>query len=278
MHRKNMKNHETIRSEKFRIPWTAEKKLELWVDRIGMAAEQKISPAKLRILGLYAAVCCTSGRGYFYSEESGRIEVESGDVMMVFPEMPHFYQPVEKWGQRWIVWGGAEAERLEESGFLNRTNLVIRQSSAPVMEAYSSLSSLIAAEDAASALERKIILLRMIASLAKKAVGGPRSPTEKAVETIRDRIDRNPEQEISVSGLAADAGICEIHFRRLFKAATGRAPVEYVIMRRISRAKEYLSSGVSIKETAAMTGFNNLFYFMRTFKKITGVTPGEFQK
>ena len=273
-----MKNHETIRSERFRIPWTAEKKLELWVDRIGMSSEQKNPAPKLRILGLYAAVCCTSGHGYFYSVESGRIEVESGDVMLVFPDMAHFYQPVERWGQQWVVWGGTEAARLEESGFLSRRNLVIRQSSATVVEAYSRLADLIAAEDAAAALERKIILLQMIAALSEKAVGGPRSPAEKAVEKIRNLIDRNPEQEISVAGLAAVAGVCEIHFRRLFKASTGRTPVEYVIMRRISRAKEYLSRGMSIKETAAMTGFNNLFYFMRTFKKITGVTPGEFQK
>ncbi|OQA84978.1 MAG: HTH-type transcriptional activator Btr [Lentisphaerae bacterium ADurb.Bin242] len=273
-----MKKHETIRSEKFRIPWTAEKKLELWVDRIGMAAEQKNTAPKLRILGLYAAVCCTAGQGYYYSEENGRIEVENGDVMVVFPDIAHFYQPVDQWGQQWIVWGGAEAARLEELGFLNRRNPVIRQSSALVTEAYSRLKSLIAAEDAASALERKIILLRMIAALADKAGGGPRSPTEKAVEKIRNLIDRNPEQEISVTGLATAAGVCEMHFRRLFKAATGRTPVEYVIMRRISLAKEYLSRGVSIKETAALTGFNNLFYFMRTFKKMTGVTPGEFQK
>ncbi len=64
----------------------------------------------------------------------------------------------------------------------------------------------------------------------------------------------------------------------MFNAAAGGAPAEYVIMPRVSRAKEYPSGGMSIKETAAMTGFNKLFYFMRNFKKITGVTPGEFQK
>ncbi|HBP38909.1 MAG TPA: hypothetical protein DD640_09270 [Clostridiales bacterium] len=67
------------------------------------------------------------------------------------------------------------------------------------------------------------------------------------------------------------------HFRRLFRAQTGKAPLEYLISRRIDFARQLLESGggqsIRIKEVAAMAGFSDPYYFSRLYRQITGMSP-----
>ena len=109
-------------SEKFRTPLSAEKEIGLWIDRIGISCDSR-KAEKLRILGLYAAVCIESGRGFYYSEASGEIAVNEGDTILVFPDVPHMYYAETKWESRFVVWGGPEADKLENLGFCRRIML-----------------------------------------------------------------------------------------------------------------------------------------------------------
>ncbi len=72
------------------------------------------------------------------------------------------------------------------------------------------------------------------------------------------------------------------HFRKLFKKETGQTPIEYLINRRIDYAKQLLDSRymstMRVKEIAAMTGFDDPYYFSRLFKKITGKSPTIWEK
>ena len=52
--------------------------------------------------------------------------------------------------------------------------------------------------------------------------------------------------------------------------------MDFITSLRISRAKQLLAEGKSIKEVAALVGYSDVFYFMRIFKKVTGITPGQF--
>jgi iron complex transport system substrate-binding protein len=66
-------------------------------------------------------------------------------------------------------------------------------------------------------------------------------------------------------------------FRRKFKNYTGRSPVVYLKMLRIAEAKRLLLAGVPIKQVATQVGYADVFYFMRIFKKTTGMTAARFQ-
>jgi AraC-like DNA-binding protein len=66
------------------------------------------------------------------------------------------------------------------------------------------------------------------------------------------------------------------HFRRQFKARTGTSPKAFQVAQRITRAKESLAAGRSLKETAARLGFGDVFHFMRLFRRVTGQTAGQF--
>jgi AraC family transcriptional regulator len=79
--------------------------------------------------------------------------------------------------------------------------------------------------------------------------------------------------------MAAIARICPNYFAWQFKRATGLPPHQYVIVRRVERSKELLQAGadLSLAEVAAHAGFSDQSQFSHHFKRIVGVTPGQFR-
>ncbi len=78
--------------------------------------------------------------------------------------------------------------------------------------------------------------------------------------------------------MAAVARLNSCHFARQFKAATGLPPHQYVIMRRVERAKQFLQAGtdLSLAEISAHAGFSDQSQFCHHFKRFVGVTPRQF--
>ena len=66
-------------------------------------------------------------------------------------------------------------------------------------------------------------------------------------------------------------------FGWLFQRATGLPPHQFVILRRVERAKHLLQEGtdLSLAEVAAHAGFSDQSQFCRHFKRLVGVTPGQ---
>ncbi len=276
MDKKNINKTEVIRSEQFRTPLGFEKDLGLWVDRIGESVSSE-KPEKLRILGLYAAVYVEMGEGRYISGSASAKKVKAGDVMMVYPKIPTRYYPESEWKSLWIVWGGPEAERLEKTGYVKET--LLHDKNEYVKKAYMSLFRIKSREDIESVLERKKILIQMILDLYRsskeKTVA---SPNEILMGRLIDRINGNPCRDYSIVKLAAESNLSPTHFRRLFDKYTGSSPKEFILSAKVSRAKQFLSEGKSIKEAAELSGFNDIFYFMRAFKKMTGITAGRFTR
>jgi AraC family transcriptional regulator len=79
--------------------------------------------------------------------------------------------------------------------------------------------------------------------------------------------------------MAAVARLNPYHFARQFKAATGLPPHQYVIARRVEQAKQLLQAGpdLSLAEVALRAGFSDQSQFCHHFKRLVGVTPGQFR-
>ena len=96
---------------------------------------------------------------------------------------------------------------------------------------------------------------------------------------IRDFIEENFNRDVGLSELAGVVRLSRFHFARAFKATTGLPPHQYVLSRRVERAKELLqSSDMSVAEVAGASGFNGSTQFIRSFREITGLTPANFRK
>ena len=97
----------------------------------------------------------------------------------------------------------------------------------------------------------------------------------KAMEFIR----KNGFKMLSCRDIARNAGVSERKLNELFRSFLHTAPAQYLIQRRLNFAGELLASGkFSIKETAVMSGFSTPEFFIRQFKKHTGITPGKYQE
>lgn len=92
-------------------------------------------------------------------------------------------------------------------------------------------------------------------------------------------IRTNHNKQISLAGMAENAGMSLKYFCSFFKDMTGKTPVEYLNEYRIERAtQKLLNSDQSVTDIAYSCGFNDLSYFIKTFKKIKGTSPGAFRK
>ena len=102
--------------------------------------------------------------------------------------------------------------------------------------------------------------------------------SDRIAEAIR-YMNRHLFEELSVQEVAASVSLSSSHFSRQFKAKTGYSPYEYIILRRIDKAKYLLTSTqLSVKEIAYATGYNSEENFIHSFRSNVGIAPGLFRK
>jgi AraC-like DNA-binding protein len=91
----------------------------------------------------------------------------------------------------------------------------------------------------------------------------------------KDRMDAASHEEWPVRRLARVSGVSQAHFARSFKQAFGVPPHRYLLTRRVERAMALLrDTDLFITEIAFRTGWASLGTFGRTFRDITGESPG----
>jgi two-component system, response regulator YesN len=101
----------------------------------------------------------------------------------------------------------------------------------------------------------------------------------KVLNIAKAFINENIANDISLESVAEQVHLSPSHLSRLFRQELGESFVNYVINARISKARELLKQGVyKAIDVARMTGFKDEKHFYKTFKKITGLTTGEYKK
>jgi AraC family transcriptional regulator len=105
------------------------------------------------------------------------------------------------------------------------------------------------------------------------------SPAPLAWERLIAFVEDHLDQEVGVSDLASVMGYSPDRFARLFKRDFGVTPYQYVLDRRVERAKSLLRGrGHSIAEVAITCGFSTQAHLCSAFKARVGTTPGSFRK
>ena len=99
------------------------------------------------------------------------------------------------------------------------------------------------------------------------------------IDEVKKYISRNLDQEIRITDISAEVSINPSYLETLFKRQTGTTIVEYINQQRIGKAVSYLSStDQSVTDIGYMIGYNNRQHFSRIFRKIMGVSPGQYRK
>jgi AraC-like DNA-binding protein len=96
------------------------------------------------------------------------------------------------------------------------------------------------------------------------------------IRRVKEYIDVYYRQDITLGDLAAIAQFSPYHTLRTFRSSVGLTPHAYLIQIRIEEGKRLLRIGNSISDVSASTGFTDQSHFTRHFKRIMGVTPGQY--
>ncbi|HHV95730.1 MAG TPA: AraC family transcriptional regulator [Clostridiaceae bacterium] len=94
---------------------------------------------------------------------------------------------------------------------------------------------------------------------------------------IMDYIDKNLEEDLSLETLGKKFFLDKYYLSRLFKKYTGSNIHDYILYKRISKAKRLLSEGHNAMYTSIKCGFNDYSNFYRVFKKTVGVAPSRYK-
>ncbi len=95
-----------------------------------------------------------------------------------------------------------------------------------------------------------------------------------ALRRVTDFVGDNLSLDIGLSEMAGVANLSRYHFSRQFKRSTGLSPHQYVIGRRVQRARELLSkTDLSVGDVASAVGFTHQSHLARHFRRRFGVAP-----
>lgn len=93
---------------------------------------------------------------------------------------------------------------------------------------------------------------------------------------IMQYIRTHPAADLRLDQLSEHFFVSKSHLIRMFHAAVGMTPNEYIIMIRIMYSRQYLMEGMPIMKVCELVGYADESHFIRTFKKIFGMTPKKY--
>ncbi|MBI5592163.1 MAG: helix-turn-helix transcriptional regulator [Deltaproteobacteria bacterium] len=132
-----------------------------------------------------------------------------------------------------------------------------------------------------SVLETESLLLSFLSTLILRHGNGAPAPfrmgsQDAAIKRACEFMRMNYARDLSLKQLSREACLSPFYFQRLFIENTGVSPHDYLVQFRIKKARALLLEGHGIAGVALDTGFADQSHFTRSFKRVTGVTPGGY--
>ena len=98
------------------------------------------------------------------------------------------------------------------------------------------------------------------------------------VRRVTEHIEQNLDKNLRLSELATLVYMSPYHFARLFKGSTGFPPHQFVLRRRIARARAVLAgSELSVTQISRLVGFRTPSHFTTVFRRVLGITPAAYR-
>ncbi|MFD0671439.1 AraC family transcriptional regulator [Cohnella sp. GCM10027633] len=121
------------------------------------------------------------------------------------------------------------------------------------------------------------ILAAMVGDLATGDGISRRSAHRAEIAEVIRHMQARYAEPIDLQALPRIGHFSPNYFRKLFKEATGRTPLEYLTHLRMEKAKELLQAGThSVGKISALVGYEDIHYFSKLFKKLEGMSPKSY--
>lgn len=100
-------------------------------------------------------------------------------------------------------------------------------------------------------------------------------PVRRCIEYIHAHLH----EKIAISDLCTASGLSRSYLSRLFHQETGRSPVSFIAERKLEAARQMLEyTGQSVSEIAHVLAFSSESHLISSFRRLSGVTPGEYRR
>lgn len=257
---------------------------------------QKPHTSRRKNLASFLFFIVTKGEGSL-EYEGITYPLKEGDLVFVNCRKPYAHSCSDKlWSLKWVHFSGPNVGSIYEKYRERGGRPVLSVPSKEVWEKL--LDSLY--EIAASNLSIRNLAIKdmqicekltSLLTMLLEQSGNSDHPEEKNgkrrsgkikkqnLQSVKDYLDANYDRKITLDMLAETFYINKFYLTRVFKEQFGESVTGYLLQVRITRAKQLLRfSGQPIEEIAAECGMQDANYFARIFKKVEGVTPGEYRR
>ena len=103
--------------------------------------------------------------------------------------------------------------------------------------------------------------------------------SDRQLSMVLELIDAQLPERPSLNDLAESLNVSTGYFCRAFRASTGLPPHQFIIRRRVDRARSLIESGtLSLSDIARTVGFKDHSQMSATFRKVLGVSPSYFRR
>jgi transcriptional regulator GlxA family with amidase domain len=107
----------------------------------------------------------------------------------------------------------------------------------------------------------------------------PPLPLARHLLRARDLADAHYDKPLDLAQLARAANVSERHFSRSFRHSYGETPYQYLLSRRLERARHLLrTTDMQVAEICLAVGFTSVGSFTTTFRRHVGITPLDYRR
>lgn len=282
------------------------------VSLAGYTADSDGLPADpMRELGSYGLVYILAGGGRYADGSGTSARVAAGDLLLLFPDVPHTYGPGPdgRWDEIYLLFDGPAFDLWRERGLLDASRPVHRLR--PVRRWRSAFESVLDVRRSGpstalravcrlqTVLAETLLASSPVTSALSSAGGRPGEAGGSAlgsgaanagadadsdsddawVDRACGLLERDSGRDMDLADVAAQLHMSYDGFRKRFRRLVGVSPARYRGVRTVDRAGELMAtSDLSDAQIAVELGFCDPFYFSRRFTQVTGVTPSQFRR
>lgn len=235
---------------------------------------------------------CYLAKGRQVYQIGGRDYILGGnDVFVSFPDEPHGTGkwPEEKGVLYWLILGVAPKNKpvltcpqQEIKPLLDRLSNISNRCFATSEKIHRLFDSIFhACLKMPRPLARLAVasrIIELLLTVTEYAYKDNRRNQVGDLNTILDYIEEHPDMPACVATLAARMNLSESWFKAKFRKQVGMPPAEYILRRKVEKAKTLLGQkNLSVTDVAFRLGFSSSGYFATVFKRYTGMRPSDYR-
>ena len=231
-------------------------------------------------IGYYSGFFLLSGSGSYVTKEGREIRISEGDFVQRIPGERHstYVDGDGKWLEFFVSFGKSRYQMLRKLELLPEERVVSRPVAEETESCRRHLQRLKDATDHELGVllaEQERLLLKLLSGKKDKEL------KERHTDKIRqaaDLLSVNPQLNLNMEEVAERLSMGYETFRKQFRREMGISPADYRLRQKMRQACHMLDAGISIKETAALMGYADVYTFSRQFARTIGRSPGEYRK